>query len=265
MDYSDVVDRPKLDRALDNSLAFCNGECFVILIQSFGTSSGISANGYSLGNKICSAEVFPTATAWENLMQTPPIPLIEPYYKCGYTWQNAFSTGIGIANGVALAAITFFSIVVFPLLVYLMEYFGFVHQHSTLGEEYNATDKAMALEELALQLLRVRDGDKRGITPGGELEKLAKDLVSIATSTANISRLETSEVGQDENYRSSFPQARLKPRLSASVFLDLNETNRYPGPSEAFDTGSSARAGGCAPTTRNPMNVKDGVSAQGEL
>jgi len=230
--------------AIANAFEFCDHKCFVVLIQSYGLSAGISTAGYSLAGTACAGRnVFPSDAAWNALSRTPPVPLVQPYFKCTYTWENALSTGIGIANGVSLVLISLFAIVGFPLMVSAFEYLGYIQPKATLGDEYNAEDKAMALDELALQLLRIRDGDKRGIAPGGQLEELVKDLINTAKNTARISKAEGSDGQDGGNFDASADvQHNMKPRMSASVFLDLDDNN--PSPSDSR---------GVIPDTKNPM------------
>jgi len=257
-----------IQATIDKGLAFCDKECYVILIQAYGVAPAIS-NGATLTNITCSAKAFPNQQrASKFIRENPPVPLKEPYYKCHNTWQTAFNQGIGIANGVTLSAISLFALFAFPLIVYMMESFGFIEQKSNLGDDYDTTDRALALDELALQILRVRDGDKRGISPGGVLEKLAEDLVRTVSSTARINdEVDAASLGQGENYDAEPDVIRhIKPRLSASMFLDLeasqdfeaNTAAIYPNKSSVSSAKGTEKAGGLVGvSTKNPLSSKN--------
>jgi len=257
-----------IQATIDKGLAFCDKECYVILIQAFGVAPAIS-NGATLTNITCSAKAYPNQQrASKFIRENPPVPLQEPYYKCHNTWQTAFNQGIGIANGVTLSAISLFALFAFPLIVYMMESFGFIEQKSNLGDDYDTTDRALALDELALQILRVRDGDKRGISPGGVLEKLAEDLVRTVSSTARINdEVDAASLGQGENYDAEPDVIRhIKPRLSASMFLDLeasqdfeaNTAAIYPNKSSVSSAKGTEKAGGLVGvSTKNPLSSKN--------
>jgi hypothetical protein len=251
---------------IDESLAFCEKECFALLIQSFGNAPAIS-NGASLANVACSDRAFPQQSAFDLIAERPPVPLTEPYYKCHNTWQTAVSQGIGIANGFTLASISLFGLFVFPLIVSIMDFFGYIEKKSILGDEYDAADRAMAIDELALQILRVRDSNTRGISPGGEIEKLAQDLVRTASSTAQINSVEGSgTLGQAENYAQPDVDRHLKTRPSASMFLDLEDFEEnaaacYPNYSSVSSKKGVERGGrggiaGVSTSTRNPIGSK---------
>lgn len=257
-----------IQATIDKGLAFCDKECYVILIQAYGVAPAIS-NGASLQNVTCSAKAYPNQQrARKFIQENPPVPLQEPYYKCHNTWETAFNQGIGIANGVTATAISLFALFVFPLIVYIMESFGFIEQKSNLGDDYDTADRALALNELALQILRVRDGDKRGISPGGVLEKLAEDLVRTVSNTTRINdEVDAASLGQRENYDA---EPGIKPRLSASVFLDLEASQDfeaniaaiYPNKSSVSSAKETEKAGGLVgvgvgASTKNPLSSKN--------
>jgi len=185
----------------------------------YGLTSTLAANAVNFVGMPCTDGPFPTDEAWAKLISTPPAPLTEEYVKCQNSKSKAFATALGLANSLLQAALTMCALLVLPLLIYAMEVFGYIRPVSKLGDEYDAEDKKLVIEELALQLLRVRDNDVRGLSQGGALDLLGRDLINTARETALL------DSGEGEpSYASNLGQsAKLHSRVSARVFLDIDD------------------------------------------
>jgi len=216
--------RPKelIKSYLIDSFSFCDKECFVMVVTYYGLTSSLAANAVNFVSSDvslsfpCTTKPFPTDAAWAQLISTPPVPLVQEYAKCQISKDKAFATALGLANGLLHVAMAACALVLLPAIIYLMEVLGYIHPVSKLGDEYNAEDKRLVIEELALQLLRVRDNDVRGLNRGGALEMLGHDLINTAKATAKL------DGGEEEaDIKSGSSKASLQSRVSARVFLDI--------------------------------------------
>ena len=234
-DYNNPADVAKFQTELDNALDFCDKKCYITVLQLMGFSAGVTPNSLTLSGTVCTSNAFPKSTAWTNLAAVPPVPLEESYYECTYTRNQAFLQSLGISAGnmqIVLALMTF---ALFPLTVYLMESCGYIKPDTGFGSEYDNEDKKLALEELALHLLRVRDGDNRGITPDGDFERMAKDLLKIGRATQRLHHPTSDDNNQEfaENGGRFESEGALdrgsaarSSTASASVFLDLEPSSK---------------------------------------
>lgn len=203
---------------LDDAFKFCDGECFVMTLKYYGLSTTLGANSVDFINIACSSKPFPTEKAWQKLINTPPVPLVEEYVKCQNSKAKAFATALGLANGLLQAFMTSCALFLLPFLIYAMEFFGYIRPISKLGEEYDSVDKKLVIEELALQLLRVRDKDVRGLVKGGALDLLGNDLINTARATSQLDTEDDGSVAFTKTEKSD-----LASRVSARVFLDIDE------------------------------------------
>jgi len=205
---------------------FCDGECFVIAVSYYGVTSTLASNSVSIAGASCTTKLFPKPKAWQNIQENPPVPLLESYYHCTTTPVKAFATALGLAYGLLGFAMQTFALILLPVLVYAMEFSGVLQTHSHLGDEYDADDKRVALDELALQLLRIRDGDMRGFVPDGELVRFTKEFIANSKAASLIDAHDFEQDGHDVSSQGSLPAAgaansELNGRLSARIFLDI--------------------------------------------
>jgi len=203
---------------LDDAFEFCDGECFIMTLKYYGLSTTLGANSVSFLDIACSSKPFPTEKAWQNLIDNPPVPLVEEYVTCQNSKAKAFATALGLANGLLQAFMTLCALVFLPFLVYAMEFFGYIRPIPKLGEEYDTADKQLVMEELALQLLRIRDKDLRGLVKGGALDLLGNDLINTARTTSQLDTEDDGSVAFTKPEKSN-----LASRVSARVFLDIDE------------------------------------------
>jgi hypothetical protein len=203
---------------LDDAFKFCDGECFVMTLKYYGLSTTLGSNSVSFINIACTSKPFPTEKAWQKLINNPPVPLVEEYVKCQNSKAKAFATALGLANGLLQAFMTSCALFLLPFLIYAMEFFGYIRPISKLGEEYDSVDKKLVIEELALQLLRVRDKDVRGLVKGGALDLLGNDLINTARATSQLDTEDDGSVAFTKTEKSD-----LASRVSARVFLDIDE------------------------------------------
>jgi hypothetical protein len=166
--------------------SFCDGTCYVMPLWFFGLTTGMSPNSFSLSRAICAEaespnNVFPSEVAWAKLKKNPPTALNYGYYKCRNTVFGAAQQAIGIANGINIAVTTVSGFILLPLFVFLMQKCGFLFIPSD-GFRYPPEDTQLAVNELALQILRIRDGEP--VKSSGPVESLALDLLNIARFSA---------------------------------------------------------------------------------
>ena len=151
-------------------------------------------------------------------------------------------------------------IVVLPFLILLLSYFGYIK----FNPRYTTMDKESALSELALQLLRIRDGESYGIKENGHLELLAHDLLHTARITAN---LQDSDDSSDEEQRSN-RRRRDNNKGGVTVTANVGSVNgikkrksrRASAEVFAFNNGKISSASGSysetgAPRTPNPLHA----------
>lgn len=213
---------PHLEEIQDNFdglFSFCDKECFVMPYYFFGVTTAIGSNSLSLSNAACAVpnspqSIFPTNEAWENLKNTPPTALTYDYYKCKNTITSSLQTAVGIANGIALSITSVLGMVLLPLIVFLMHTYGYLDmpRHSF---HYTAEDKQAAVDELALQIMHIRDGDKNCIKAGGHLEMLTIELLDAAKLNLNRRQVGSSSVEEIHDSEND-----IQPSRGASIFLD---------------------------------------------
>ena len=112
------------------------------------TTLSVTSSYYVREKSACSDDIFPTDEAWQNLANNPPTSLTLPYYKCSPTATSALSQAIGITTGAIQALFTFIIVVMIPLIIVLLSYYGVVR----FNPKYTTIDKESALNELALQV-----------------------------------------------------------------------------------------------------------------
>ena len=112
------------------------------------TTLSVTSSYYVREKSACSDDIFPTDEAWQNLANNPPTALTLPYYKCSPTATSALSQAIGITTGAIQALFTFIIVVMIPLIIVLLSYYGVVR----FNPKYTTIDKESALNELALQV-----------------------------------------------------------------------------------------------------------------
>jgi hypothetical protein len=135
---------------------FCTlsfGSCSIIVFNVFDREKAVSPFYYVLQETACYDSI--TTTNWRRLIESPPFPLVEQYYECTATTQDALICALGIAVGNATFWVPLFLCLALPL-VYL---FLNNYKDAPLTKmEYGDEEMENAARLMGLLLLRVRDG-----------------------------------------------------------------------------------------------------------
>jgi hypothetical protein len=166
---------------------FCNsskyGTCSILAFNSYGDlifDQSLTEYMFLVQDGSCSSsgqeQFMINPVNFDSIISNPPVEIVESYYECTMTPYDSMFNAIGVAGGnigIAVPLIMFFCL---PLMYGWMKITGTVQPQP----EYEKIEKEAALDLLALQLLRIRDGRVRGMKVGGELLKVGKELVSAA-------------------------------------------------------------------------------------
>ena len=85
------------------------------------------------------------------LANNPPVILTQPYYECNNNWQTSLLNAVGISYGNTSAIVPMIILILLPLIYFYLQSIGY----SPPIEEYTKEEKENALEEVAIQLMRV--------------------------------------------------------------------------------------------------------------
>lgn len=159
---------------------FCDlsfGPCNVIMFNTFDDKThSVSDFHYQVLHPACEDTFTVSNEAWDNLMNDPPLPLVERYYSCKPFIFDAMFNSLGIAAGNTATMVPLLCICFLPVLYMYLQASGRVPPKA----EYTPSELDAAIKALSLIMLRIRDGKLRGIKKGSVLNSLTKDLISAA-------------------------------------------------------------------------------------
>ena len=166
-----------------SSYQFCNhgtyGSCSVYIVNSYGDSvfdKAMTPYMFLIPNGACSAQFTVSQAAFDNIIHNPPTPIVEDYYECVLKPTDALINAAGIASGNMSVITPLAMLGLLPLIYLWLTLTGNVKPKP----EYTKDDKEMALDYLALQILRVRDNRIRGIKQDGYLMNFSHELIKAA-------------------------------------------------------------------------------------
>lgn len=184
--------------------------CVMITIQA-GDNLNFALSEYylSLPYGSCNDTFSMSQASWNNLANNPPVNPYQSYYACYDGNQTAFQNAVGIAMGNTSVAMTIFALVVIPLILYWLSVTGF----NPPKEEYSKKDKEKAVSELALLLLRARDGKLDGQRDGAAISALAQ----LSAELCQHSRTFRGHHNQEKTVEWSVEKDGLEMRLSSGA------------------------------------------------
>jgi len=150
-----------------------------MIFNSYGESvfdKALSASLFLVNNGSCAPQFTIPDSDFASLVETVPTPIVESYYECVLTWSDALTNAAGIASGNVAIIVPVILFMALPIIYLWMQCTGNV----TRKPEYDKSEKELALDLLALNILRVRDNRSRGIKREGYLVNIARELVSAA-------------------------------------------------------------------------------------
>jgi len=229
------------DPALETSLfSACKG-CIVANLVSIRDAKNFEftrfGNILSFGH--CNNSL-PSEAAMQRLAETPPIKLVEDYYECHSTVNNAVLEGIAVAFGNA----SFFGPILLLILLPIIWALNYIFMKKDRILTYPETELAMAAEELVTRLLEIRDNDSAiEDVENSVLFKLFMDLKHTAFLTDQrdkqtwLKRQERRKVKKDERRtrrQKSFDIFRRT--ISGTKSTSSNSTNKTTGNIGGNDT-----------------------------
>ena len=129
------------------------GSCSVMSFNVFDENRAISPFNYILPEPACH-DTF-TTPFFNDLITTPPFPLVEKYYECTSTRSDAFQNALGIAVGNATFWVPLILLSLLPLVYIFLNCYK---DAPSTKLEYSDDEMAEAARHIGLILLRVRDG-----------------------------------------------------------------------------------------------------------
>jgi len=203
---------------------FCNsskyGTCSVMTFNSYGDyifDQSLTEFMFLVQDGSCASaggEQFMIDTAdFDSIIYNPPVQIVEDYYECTMLPYDAMFNAIGVAGGNIGIAVPVIMFCCLPLLYAWLKLTGNVQAQP----EYEKLEKEAALDLLALQLLRIRDGRVRGMKKGGELLKVGRDLVlSAQKADGGLPDSDDSESDDDEEDPKDVSRSKTGRRRSST-------------------------------------------------
>ncbi len=164
----------------------------------------------------CSLINFHHIPSRADISSNPPVLLTEPYYECTSTFYSALNNAIGIASG---NTSTFFPLGVaflLPLMYLYLKIIGYVPPK----EEYTKDEKEEAINVLATNILRSRDGKTRAMTRNGAIVSLSKDLLKVAKEAPGYPDSDDEDSDDSDDDKESGMKPKSKIPIKASFEID---------------------------------------------
>lgn len=214
----------------NSSYDFCYSEqygyCSVMIFNSYGDSvfdKALSPSLFLVNNGSCATQFTIPDTAYASLLSTVPTPIVENYYQCVLTWSDALTNAAGIASGNVAIIVPIILFMALPLIYVWLQLTGNVAPKP----EYDKSDKELALDLLALQILRIRDNRLRGMKRQGYLVNVALELVSAARhADGGVYDSDDSESDEEEGGQQiSNPMRLSMTRQTSKKFSQKSESS----------------------------------------
>lgn len=170
-----------------NAYQFCNssvyGTCSIMAFNSYGDyvfDQALTPYMFLIEGGSCETsgveQFMISESAFDMIVSNPPVEIIENYYECTMLPYDSMFNALGVAGGNIGIAVPIIVMCCLPFMYGWLKLTGNVQP----APEYEKHEKEAALDLLALQLLRIRDGRVRGMKAEGELQKIGKELVLAA-------------------------------------------------------------------------------------
>jgi len=100
-------------------------------LKDLATNTWTDAFGYTQAKKVaCENTIYtPQAAGWARMRDTSPVKLVEPFFVCSTTFQQALSDSLGNAAGTAQLYMTFFMLFVVLIFKRFTNWFRSKDQH----------------------------------------------------------------------------------------------------------------------------------------
>ncbi|RYH13877.1 hypothetical protein EON65_34630, partial [archaeon] len=162
----------------ENAFQFChlpNDQiCSIVTWYSFSPNFPVvSENKFTLVNGSCMDTLRINDTVWDIMATKPPVALVQDYYECYNSKEQAILNAAGIATGNASLFMLGLFIALVPV-IYIM--LACLHRVPEKGE-YSDKQKGNALDTFATVLLRIRD--ERLVNRYTVVEKLFDELLDV--------------------------------------------------------------------------------------
>ena len=238
---------------------FCDlsfGPCNVIMFNTFDDKThSVSDFHYQVFHPACEDTFTVSNEAWDNLMESTPLPLVERYYSCKPFVFDAMFNSLGIAAGNTATMVPLLCICFLPVLYMYLQASGRVPPKA----EYTPSELDAAIKALSLIMLRIRDGKLRGIKKGSVLNSLTKDLISAAKAEGGYPDSDDDSDSDDEEdvkpRQSVYRKRRSTIATKSAVFIkhidaDVVEKEEKSGFWGSLFSGPSVEN---VSSARNPM------------
>lgn len=172
---------------------FCEtsyGGCSVVTVNSYDTlSKSVSAYYYQLRNGSCRDTFSGTATAWNRLSTTTPIPMTESYFECSATRLTSFISAAGIATGFTATLLPFLVAFCFLCAIGYRLSKG-IYQLQFDNEYKNTNDKmdATASNTTANPMVPGMNGSNTSQVVKSSDDRLSTDASAALTSTNSYNK-----------------------------------------------------------------------------
>jgi TRAP-type C4-dicarboxylate transport system permease small subunit len=182
---------------IKNAFSFCDigtNDCGLTVFHSVDLASQlVSVYKFQLSNGSCHDSFTIPLTYYDNLVNTPPVVLVENYYECYQDVFTAFMDALGIASGNTQLAVPITVVFLLPMVYFILV----AIKQAPPKEEYTNIEKKQALEILSILLLRLRDGKSRGVKRNGILMQLTNELIKAAKEESGFPDSDDEE--EDDN------------------------------------------------------------------
>ena len=166
---------------IESSFAFCqtnvltNDNCTAIIWKEYSDSAQtVSPYYYQLFNGSCRDSIL-VESAIDALAEIAPVSLNENYLICKNNIYNAILAAFGIAQGNVQTAAPIILGALLPVIYLYLKMIGYVPPKI----EYTPEEMQVAINELALQIVRARDGKTRAMKKNGLLVQLSGELLKV--------------------------------------------------------------------------------------
>lgn len=140
----------------ESNYDFCTlsyGPCSMIVFNVFDEEKAVSPFYHVLPESAC-VDTF-TTTNWHKLVSNPPFLLVQDYYECTTSTNDAIIDSLGIAVGNASFWAPLLLTLTLPAMYLFLNYYKDAPSSKL---EYNDDEMEEAARHIGLLLLRVRDG-----------------------------------------------------------------------------------------------------------
>jgi hypothetical protein len=218
-----------------SSYEFCRtddfGSCSLVAVNSYGTDVfdySLTEYLFLLNDGSCAEQFVISDAAFDNMINSPPTPIVETYYDCVMTPYDSMMNAAGVASGNVSLIVPILVFMVLPLMYLWLTLTGNVQSKP----EYENQELDSALQLLALQILRIRDDHLRGIKKDGLLIEMTRELVT-AARLADGTAVDSDDSDDDDAYAPTTRPVKRAPspvQDQAEADVTANPMQRPVGP-----------------------------------